>query len=145
MARLSPRNAASSYSSPPPRTAGPAPDAQSRDKIFCPEYSGKSQGSRQVCYELLSTTVIHYVHTSIVIYLVFCFTVSYCCLNFYQCDMLLRSIAFCAYATCMTSVCLSICLSLSVMLVDCDSVLQQKVEIGTCPDWTISWIPACSR
>jgi len=53
-----------------------------------------------------------------------------------------RAILACrAYAKCMTSVCLSVCLSAT--LVDCDHTVRQKVEIGTWRDRTVSWLPAC--
>jgi len=35
--------------------------------------------------------------------------------------------------------CLSVCLS--VALVDCDHVVQQRVEIGTLQDYSVSWLP----
>ena len=35
------------------------------------------------------------------------------------------------YATSLTSALLSVCLSMSVILVDCDHILQQKMEIDT--------------
>jgi len=41
----------------------------------------------------------------------------------------------------MTSVCLSVCLS--VTLVDGDQVVQQKVEMGTLQDISMSWLPEC--
>ena len=42
-----------------------------------------------------------------------------------------------SYATSMTSVCLS------VTLVDCDHIVQQKVETGTRQDWSVFWL--CAR
>ena len=67
MARLSPGNAALSLSPSPARAARPAPDAQGRDKVFRSEYSGESQGPRQVCCEFLIYCCCNSLH--IIIYL----------------------------------------------------------------------------